>query len=240
MYCSYHPSNVSHAHCGSCGRSLCAVCDHRIKGFAYCQDCIVLGVETLSRRNRRPGSSRKTARLAALCALIPGMGAVYNRQNIKAVAHFIAIVGLFQLTEINFLEGFFALAGVGFYFYSILDAYRTARLIAEGGSAAANEESFKQMLIKRAPVIGLVLIVSGLLFFIQIVQPFFFNVSFGRLIPVALVILGGYLLTRHFRRSRGESYGSGQPQRAPYSLVQGSFGDRNQSGLGQMSHKDLR
>lgn len=240
MYCSYHPSNVSHAHCGSCGRSLCAVCDHRIKGFAYCQDCIVLGVETLSQRNYRPGSSRKTARLAALCALFPGMGAVYNRQNIKAIAHFVAIVGLFQFTEINVLEGFFALAGLSFYFYSILDAYRTARFVAEGGSAAANEEEFKQALGRRAPVIGGVLIVSGLLFFIQIVQPFFFNVSLGRLIPVALVILGGYLLTRYFKRARGEGYGSGQAQRPPYSLVQGSFGDRNQSGFGQVSHKDLR
>jgi hypothetical protein len=199
-----------------------------------------MGVESLSRRNYQAGSSRKTARLAALCAVLPGMGAVYNRQNLKAIVHFVSIVGLFQLTDIHFFEAFFALAGVVFYFYSILDAYRTARRIAEGESAAADEERFKHTLIKRAPVIGLVLIVSGLLLFIQIVQPFFFSVSLGKLLPVALVILGGFLLTRYFKRSGGDNYRSEQAPRAPYSLVQGSFGDRDQTGIGRVSHKDLR
>jgi hypothetical protein len=168
------------------------------------------------------------------------MGAVYNRQNLKAIAHFVSIVGLFQLTEIRFLEGFFALAGIAFYFYSILDAYRTARAVAEGASAAADEEQFKRMLVRRAPAIGLVLIVSGLLLFIQIVQPFFFNLSMGKLIPVALVILGGYLLTRYFKRSSGDDYRSEQAPRTPYSLIQGAFGQRDHSGMGQVSHKDLR
>ena len=239
MYCSYHPSNLSHAQCGSCGRNLCAVCDHRIKGYAYCQDCIVIGVESLSRQSHQARGSRKTARLAALCALLPGMGAVYNRQNLKAIVHFVSIVGLFQFTEIRFLEGFFALGGIVFYFYSILDAYRTARSIAEGESAAADEEQFKRMLVRRAPAIGLALIVSGLLLFIQIVQPFFFNLSMGKLIPVALVILGGYLLTRYFKRS-SDGYRSEQAPRTPYSLVQGVFGERDQSGMGRVSHKDLR
>src|SRR5215213_3048287 len=240
MYCSYHPLNVSHAQCGSCGRSLCTVCDHRIKGYPYCQDCIVMGVEGLSRRNHHAGGSRKSARLAALCAVLPGMGAVYNRQNLKAIVHFVSIVGLFQLTDVHFFDAFFALAGVVFYFYSILDAYRTARRIAEGESAAGDEEQFKQALIKRAPVIGVVLIVSGLLLFIRIVQPFFFSVSLGKLLPVGLVILGGFLLTRYFKRSGGENYRSEQASRPLYSLVRGSFGERNQSGMGQVSHKDLR
>jgi len=164
--------------------------------------------------------------LAALFAVVPGMGAVYNRQNIKAVVHFITIVGLFQLASTRVASGFFALAGLAFYFYSIVDAYRTAQLISQGESAAADEERFKRKLIKRAPLIGIVLITTGLLVVIQIVRPFAF-IPLTRLFPVALILLGGYLLTRYFKRSREEGY-SEYSSGPPYSLVPGKFGERSE------------
>ena len=88
----------------------------------------MLGVEGLSRGydNTRP---RGRARLAALFAVLPGMGAVYNRQNIKAVVHFVSIIGLFELASLKVAAGVFALAGLAFYLYSIIDAYRTACLL---------------------------------------------------------------------------------------------------------------
>src|SRR5713226_3931829 len=147
MYCSYHTASASIVQCSSCARPLCRACDHRIKGYPYCQDCIVLGVEGLSRSYRDP-RPRGRARWAALFALLPGMGAVYNHQNIKGVVDFAAIVGLFQLTAIHIASGFFALAGLAFYLYSIVDAYRTAQLIAGGESGAIDEERFKRSLIK--------------------------------------------------------------------------------------------
>ena len=71
----------------------------------------MLGVEGLSRNysNARP---RGRARLAALFAVLPGMGAVYNRQNIKAVVHFVSIIGLFELASLKVAAGVFALAGL--------------------------------------------------------------------------------------------------------------------------------
>jgi hypothetical protein len=193
----------------------------------------VLGVEGLSRNysNARP---RGRARLAALFAVLPGMGAVYNRQNIKAVVHFVSIIGLFELASLKVAAGVFALAGLVFYFYSIIDAYRTAMLIARGESPAVDEERFKRSLIKRAPLIGVVLIVAGLLLVIQIVRPFAFA-TVARLFPVALIILGGYLLTRYFKRSREESYEQ-HPSVPPYSLVPGRFGERSSERSGRMSN----
>src|SRR5262249_43070172 len=188
-------NNVARVQCSGCRRPLCRACDHRIKGYPYCQDCIVLGVEGLSRENYSYKSGGR-ARLAALFALLPGMGAVYNHQNIKGVVHFVTIVGLFQLTALHVAAGFFSLAGSAFYVYSIIDAYRTARRIALGESPAADEERFKRSLIKRAPLIGVVLITAGLLLVIQITRPFSF-ITFARLFPVLLIILGGYLLTRY-------------------------------------------
>jgi hypothetical protein len=233
MYCSYHTTSVARVQCSSCARPLCRACDHRIKGYPYCQDCIVLGVEGLSRSydNARP---RGRGRLAALFALLPGMGAVYNRQNIKAVVHFVSIIGLFELASLRVAAGVFALAGIVFYLYSIIDAYRTAILIAGGESPAVDEERFKRSLIKRAPLIGIMLIAAGLLFVVQILRPFAF-VTLARLFPVALIILGGYLLTRYFKRSREESYEK-HPSVPPYSLVPGRFSDRSSERTGRMSN----
>lgn len=193
----------------------------------------MLGVEGLSRSydNVRP---RGKARLAALFAVLPGMGAVYNRQNIKAVVHFVSIIGLFQLASLKVAAGVFAFAGMVVYLYSIIDAYRTAILIASGESPALDEERFKRSLVKRAPLIGIMLIAAGLLLVVQILRPFAF-VTLARLIPVALIILGGYLLTRYFKRSREESYEQ-PPSVPPYSLVPGRFSERTREQTGGMSN----
>ena len=235
MYCSYHTTSAARVQCSSCARPLCRACDHRIKGYAYCQDCIVLGVEGLSRnRNYDHARPRGRARLAALFAVLPGMGAVYNRQNIKAVVHFVSVIGLFQLASLKVASGVFALAGMAFYIYSIIDAYRTATLIASGESPAVDEERFKRSLIKRAPLIGIVLIAAGLLFVVQVLRPFPF-VTLARLFPVALIIGGGYLLTRYFKRSREENYEQ-HPSAPPYSLVSGRFNERSSERTGRTSN----
>jgi len=195
-----------------------------------------MGVEGLSRNYDRKRSPVR-ARIAALLALIPGMGAVYNRQNIKAVVHFVSIVGLFQIAGAKVASGFFALAGIAFYLYSIVDAHRTATLIAEGESASADEERFKRSLIKRAPLIGIVLVVTGFLLVLRFIQPFTFG-SVARLFPVALILLGGYLLTRYFKKSREESEQSYGPRAStpPYTLVPGRFGERSSESSGRLSN----
>ncbi|MDM7923150.1 MAG: hypothetical protein QUS14_12695, partial [Pyrinomonadaceae bacterium] len=45
--CAYHSQNVAVVQCNGCGKALCPACDHRIKGFPYCQDCIVQGIDLL-------------------------------------------------------------------------------------------------------------------------------------------------------------------------------------------------
>ena len=190
-----------------------------------------MGVESLSQNYHNP-RPRGRARLAALFALFPGMGAVFNRQNIKGVVHFVTIVGLFQLTKIRFAAGLFALGGLACYFYSIVDAYRTANLIAMGESPAANEERFKRSLIKRAPLIGLFLLSVGVLLLFQLMRPFPI-VTLVRFFPVALIFLGGYLLTRYFKRSRDAGTGE---QLQPYSLVPGRFSESS-SETGRFSNR---
>jgi len=232
MFCSYHTQTAARVQCTSCHRGLCPACDHRIKGYAYCQDCIVMGIESLSQRGHQRGQSKARARVAALCALIPGMGAVYNRQNLKAVVHFVSIVGLFNLPKLHILPGLFALAGLVVYIYSMMDAYRTAERIAQGESAEAGEARFKKQLAKRAPALGVAFIVLGALMVLQILRPFML-ISPARLLPVALIILGGFLLTRYFKRSRGDA-STTEYNQPPYTFP-GSFSDPTHTNVTPMA-----
>lgn len=192
-----------------------------------------MGIESLSRNRHQQGRPKTKARLAALCALIPGMGAVYNRQNLKAIVHFVSIVGLFNLTKLHILPGLFSLAGMAVYIYSMMDAYRTAERISQGDSAEADEARFKRRLAKSAPVLGVGFILLGALMVIQILRPFAF-INPARLLPVALIILGGYLLTKYFKRSRGD-VPTPDYNRPPYSFTPGSFSDPSHTNVRQMA-----
>ncbi|HYV07130.1 MAG TPA: hypothetical protein VFB82_21210 [Blastocatellia bacterium] len=238
MYCSYHSSSTARVQCVSCSRSLCSACDHRIKGYPYCQDCILRGVEGLSTYRYQPYGSRSRAFIATLLALVPGMGAVYNRQNIKAVVHFFTIVGLFQMTKAHLASGLFALAGFVCYIYSIIDANRTAHAIARGESAAADEDRFKKSLIKKAPVLGVFFIIAGLVFVINILRPVAL-LGLAKLFPVLLILLGGYLLARYFKRRRDEAERD-HSHTPPYSLVPGSFGQGASDQVRRLSRPGRR
>src|ERR1044071_7364269 len=92
MICAYHSKNPAVVECHRCARALCTACDHRIRGFPYCQDCIVAGVEVLQQQTRTnvlPALRPNNAPLiATLLSFVPGLGAAYNGQTSKAIVHF--------------------------------------------------------------------------------------------------------------------------------------------------------
>ncbi|MBD0326223.1 MAG: hypothetical protein ICV68_07325, partial [Pyrinomonadaceae bacterium] len=119
---------------------MCPACDHRIRGFPYCQDCIVAGVEMLrqsSREDALPLLRRNTSPvIATLLSIVPGLGAAYNGQTAKAIVHFAIFASFFQLAIVTesvelglplFVMGFF-----GTWLFSAVDAYRTAQMLRAG------------------------------------------------------------------------------------------------------------
>jgi hypothetical protein len=62
----------------------------------------------------------------------------------------------------------------------------------------------------------------------QFLQPFGFSLT--RLVPVALILLGAYLLTSHFKRTRDRDYGAGNTDRSSHTLVRGSFAEQSSTG----------
>jgi len=208
MNCSYHPANTSVVQCSRCARPLCPACDHRIRGFPYCQDCIVAGVELLQYQAARGGAGasvqarRKTSRGVALLLsfLLPGLGAAYNGQISKAVVHFAIFAGFFQMATMTDANAFFVLGALGMWLFAAVDAFRTAQLFRAGLVPDAESDAIAHRLYGNPVAWGVVLVVLGTLFLLHML--FGLVLPMRQLLPVALVLMGAYMLFEHLRGGR--------------------------------------
>ncbi len=132
MNCANHPDVPAAAYCRTCGKALCETCKRDVKGVLYCEDCIASHVYG-SVPAPPPGAvppppnipSAPNPGLAAMLAIIPGVGAMYNGQFKKGIAHVIAfaiLVGTASIVGPVTIPFFFF-----YFFYLIFDAYKTAR-----------------------------------------------------------------------------------------------------------------
>ena len=200
MKCSYHPSVESQDACTACKKFLCEQCTHTLKGKAYCQDCLLRGVEWVGtvKDLRLPTDAPKRA---ALCALIPGLGAVYNSEYMKAVTYFAVWAALASMgSRIN---GIFGFAAFVFLIFTMFDAYRSAEALLRKRlkSDGSEEEPLSQ---DRTYVAwGLFLIILGILFLLQNIIPYHFLNQFW---PLIFILIGAYLvyysLKKKMRRER--------------------------------------
>ncbi|MEZ5307718.1 MAG: hypothetical protein R2684_11295 [Pyrinomonadaceae bacterium] len=203
VHCAYHTNNTATVNCNGCGKSLCPACDHRIKGFPYCQDCIVSGIDMLRRSNQAifvPIVKKQTSPLFSviLSLFCPGLGAAYNGQVWKAIVHFVAFVGLFQMAISTTVSApLFVLGFLGMWAFAALDAWRTAQAIRAGITPSAAEDVLLQRFAGNAKIWGIVLTVLGASFVLQVV--FDFDKLLSRFIlPALLIGIGVYLLRGFF------------------------------------------
>src|SRR2546421_10491203 len=152
MNCSYHTRNAATVQCNQCARALCPACDHRIRGFPFCQDCIVAGVEMLRYQQSRTSDAevirRKTSPFIAtfLSLFVPGLGAAYNGQTSKAIVHFAIFASFFQMAVVTDGVSFFVLGVIGTWLFAAVDACRTAQLLRAGVGAHAGEDAISRQL----------------------------------------------------------------------------------------------
>lgn len=149
-----------------------------------------------------PGQDRKSdATKAAICGVIPGVGAVYNQDYMKAVVHLAAFSGLCVFAEANGIFGLFAFV---FYVFTIFDAYRSAL-----DPRKKREFSTDQL---NMPLWGIVLILIGTLFLLDSLDAISLR-SVTRFWPLILVFLGFYMVFQFFvsgRNGKGASRSSAQ------------------------------
>jgi hypothetical protein len=190
MKCSYHPAVESQEACSACSKLLCSECTHKIKGKAYCQDCLVEGAEWIStiKGLRLPSDS---PRRAALCAIIPGLGAVYNSEYLKAVTYFAVWAALVMMG--NRIGGVFIFGSFVFVLFTIFDAYRSAeamvrKQLKSDAAAEAHPQQDKTIIGW-----GIILMILGVIFLLQNILPYYF---LNHLWPVIFILLGAYLVYR--------------------------------------------
>ena len=238
MYCTFHSTNRAVVQCNQCGRALCAACDHRIRGFPFCQDCIIAGVELLRQQQSRLGGiqvvRRKTSPFTAtlLSFFVPGLGAAYNGQTSKAIVHFAIFASFFQMAVITDGATFFVLGVVGTWLFSAVDACRTAQLLRAGLAPEAEEDAIAHQLYGNPFAWGITLIVMGSIFLAHTLLGVQFPVR--KILPIALVILGAYILfdylKRHRRRAELRAFDATSP---PPSVVAGGLLGSPRFGTGE-------
>jgi len=199
-------TNRAVVQCSRCTRPLCPACDHRIRGFPYCQDCIVAGVEFLQKQQSKPGAPlvvrRKTSPFVALLLsfICPGLGAAYNGQTSKALVHFTIFAGFFQMATVTDGTLFFVLGGIGTWLFAAVDAVRTAQLIRAGLAPDAENDAIARRLYGNPLAWAVTMMTLGTIFLLHTI--FGVRLPVREFMPVLLVLLGAYMLFDYVRERR--------------------------------------
>jgi hypothetical protein len=205
MKCSFHPAVDSQEACSVCSKPMCTECAHKVKGKPYCQECLAVGAEwaTTVKGLKLPSDAPKRA---ALCAIIPGMGAVYNNEYTKAITYFAVWAALSVMgSRVNGVFGFGAFV---FVIFTMFDAYRTSEAQARRRLQTGMVEEPPQQ-DKTIIGWGVFLILLGILFLLQNIIPYYLFVN--RLWPLVFILLGAYLVYRaiqHREKQARNSNGS--------------------------------
>lgn len=235
MYCAFHPKNPAVVQCNQCARWLCPACDHRIRGFPFCQECIVAGVELLRSQTTNPSQviRRKSSPfVATLLSFVPGLGAAYNGQTAKAIVHFAIFASFFQMAVLTQGLHFFVLGVFGTWLFAAVDACRTAQLMRSGLSPETEEDVIARRLYGNPFAWGVTLIVIGSIFLLHTLLGV--QLPVRELLPVALVLLGAYMLFDYLRRRRNSDrvlrFDSRRP---PPSVIVSSANDAQRFRTGE-------
>ena len=190
MNCVVHTDAPATGFCRNCGKAMCPPCTREVRGALYCEDCLAGLVA--------PGATPEPAKpevnpgLAATLGIIPGLGAVYNGQYLKALIHVLIFAGLIAALSSDLPDAynvFLAIALGCFYFYMPIEAYRTAKARRAGEPEPLNLIAGTD----RKPIGAFILIGIGALLLLSnfgLLQKEWFTKTW----PIALIIVGGWLL----------------------------------------------
>jgi hypothetical protein len=139
MNCVNHPEAAVSAFCQNCGRGLCTQCSREVQGNVFCEPCLAARVTGATGAPGAPGAYQPgyapppmgapNPGTATILGFIPGVGAMYNGQYIKAIVHVLVFVVLISITEHYGMFGIFVGAWV---LYQVFDAHQTAKARRDG------------------------------------------------------------------------------------------------------------
>lgn len=191
MKCAVHAEAEATGFCRNCGKPLCAQCTREVRGALYCEQCLsgmLAGPQAAAATHS--GDSRPA--IAATLGIIPGLGAVYNGEYIKALIHVVVFASLIAAMAADLASSFQAfviVTFVAFCFYMPVDAYRVAKARSAGEPAPPD-------LVQgpgRKPIGAIVLIGLGVLLLLAnfgLLEREWFSKAW----PVGLIVLGVWVL----------------------------------------------
>jgi hypothetical protein len=193
MKCTVHADVDATGYCRNCGKPLCPACTRDVRGALYCEGCLAGLVAAPPVAAHAADASPGTA---LALGFMPGLGAVYNGEYIKALIYVVIFAGIIAALSSDLSPGYDAFLGIAlgcFYFYMPIEAYRTAK--ARRAGQATSEPLVPGA---RKPVGALVLIGLGVLLLLG---------NFGLLRwdwiargwPFALIVLGVWILMDRFK-----------------------------------------
>lgn len=214
MNCANHPDKAVAKYCRTCGKPLCTDCVREVMGIAYCENCLaerVTGSASSSPYTAPAApvvaaSSGPNPGLAGILGAIPfGVGAVYNGQYAKGLAHLIIFI-LLVIGASHGHEPLDTICGLGiaaFVFYQIIDAVKTAKAINAGqqppdplglGTMFSPGAADRRDITRGAPAGAVILILLGVLFLLQ--NTGLWYLSMDALWPAILLALGIWLFAK--------------------------------------------
>lgn len=131
MNCAVHTDTPAVAFCRTCGKALCESCKRDVMGAIYCEPCIAARLQSAPATAQpiavpvTPVPNAPSPGVAMLLGFIPGVGAMYNGQFMKAFVHVVVFVLL--VIAANNVSGAFGVLIAFWIFYMAFEAYKTAQ-----------------------------------------------------------------------------------------------------------------
>ncbi len=205
MKCAVHPEVDATGFCRNCGKALCPACTRDVRGALYCEPCLANIVAPLPAAvAAAPAPTGPNPGVALALGFIPGLGAVYNGEYIKALIHVFVFAGLIAAQSGDVSAGYHAFLGIAlgcFYFYMPIDAYHVAKARLTGAPLPA---PFGEVAGTPAeghkPVGAIILIALGAFFLLANLGLLEWD-WFGKAWPLGLIVLGVWLLADRFKKN---------------------------------------
>jgi len=172
-----------------------------VRGSVYCETCLGDFVEGKTAAAKKEIVVGTNPGAAFALGLIPGVGAIYNGEFVKAAIHILIFGTLVSVADATD-AALFGLLSAGFYFYMPFEAYYTAKKCKLGAEGILLETPIDRLQQQFGSVkdrelwSGIVLIVIGGLYLLCNLNVFDLH-RIARLWPVGLVVVGVWLLKKH-------------------------------------------
>jgi len=191
MNCAVHSDVEATGFCRNCGKAICAACARDVRGALYCEPCLS-GLVSAPPLQAPVTTTGNNPGIALALGFIPGLGAVYNGEYMKALIHVLIFGGLIAAETQDMsggAHGFLGLLIGCFALYMPIDAYRVAKARRE----RTPSEGPVQESIERRPLGAMILIGLGVLMLLGNFGLLDWD-WFARAWPVALIAVGAWLI----------------------------------------------